>query len=185
MRAIVAFCVVLAAAGGAHADEYSDAADLFRNAGASQAYFDDAYGYAIFPTVGKAAFVIGGARGKGRVFVGGRAVGDTTVTELSLGFQAGGQAFSQVIFFQDRRAFEEFSSGGFEFGAGARAVAITAGASAMAGTTGGSAGYSGGKRDAATSGAGYYKGMAVYVIAKAGLMLDLSVSGQKFSYRPL
>ena len=96
--------------------------------------------------------------------------------------QLGGQAFSQIIFFEDERSFKEFTSGNFEFGAQASAVAITAAASASAGTTGGSAGASGGKKDATTAGK-YYKGMAIYTIAKGGLMYEAAVGGQKFSYK--
>lgn len=177
--------IVLMAAPRGHADEFTDATELFRQAGASYEYFDDAYGYAIFPTIGKAAIGIGGAHGKGRVYVGDAAVGRTSMTQVSLGLQIGGQTYSQIIFFQDRRAFDDFTSGNFEFGATAGAVAITAGASATAGTTGGSAGISGGKRDAATRGKGYHKGMAVYTIAKAGLMAEASIGGQKFNYEAL
>jgi len=168
----------------AAADDYDDTLELFRAAGASSKFFDDAYGYAVFPTIGKAGIGIGGARGKGRVYRQGEAVGEATMTQLSVGFQLGGQAFSQIIFMQDRRAFEEFTSGNFEFGATASAVAITAGASASAGTTGGSAGASGGKKDATTAGS-YHKGLAVFTIAKGGLMYEASIGGQKFSYEPL
>lgn len=168
----------------AAADDYGDTIELFRAAGASSKFFDDAYGYAVFPTIGKAGIGIGGARGKGRVYRQGEPVGEATVTQLSVGFQLGGQAFSQIVFMQDRRAFEEFTSGNFEFGATASAVAITAGASASAGTTGGSAGASGGKKDATTVGS-YHKGLAVFTIAKGGLMYEASLGGQKFSYEPL
>jgi len=168
------------------ADEFSDSADLFRNAGASQAYFDEAYGYAIFPTIVKGAIRIGGAHGKGRVYVGGVAVGRTSMTQLSVGFQLGGEAFSQIIFFEDERAFDDFSSGNFEFAATASAVAITAGASASTSTAGGgSAGASGGRKDATTAGSGYFKGMAVFTIAKGGLMYEASIGGQKFNYEAL
>ena len=170
---------------GAAADPYSETVALFRNAGASSGFFDTSYGYAVFPTIGKAGFVVGGARGKGRVFVNGQAVGDMVMTQLSVGFQAGAQGYSQIVFLQDDRAFREFTSGSFEFGANAGAVAITAGASAAAGTAGATAGASGGKKDAVTVGNTYHKGMAVFTIAKGGLMLEVSVAGQKFSYQPL
>jgi lipid-binding SYLF domain-containing protein len=126
--------------------------------------------------------VVGGARGKGRVYEHGKYVGNTTMTQLSVGAQLGGQAYSQVIFFQDKRAFDEFTSGNFEFGAQASAVAITAGVSTTASTTGGSAGASGGQRDASTVGE-YYKGMAVFTVAKGGLMYEATIGGQKFSYK--
>ena len=153
-------------------------------AGESGKFFKSAYGYAVFPTIAKAGVGIGGAHGKGRVYEIGQHVGDTTVTQVSVGLQLGGQAYSQIIFFEDQRAFREFTSGNFEFGAEASAVAITAAAGAKASTAGSSAGASGGKHDAATVGK-YYKGMATFTVAKGGLMYEASVGGQKFSYSPV
>lgn len=176
--------LLLAFAAPAAADKYADTIELFKNAGDSAYFFGHSYGYAVFPTVGKAGIGIGGARGEGRVYRGGAHVGDTVLTQLSIGFQLGGQAYSQIIFFEDQRAFEEFTSGNFEFGAQASAVVVTAAASAGAGTTGASAGASGGKKDAVTAGQ-YYKGMATFIIAKGGLMYEASVGGQKFSYQPV
>jgi lipid-binding SYLF domain-containing protein len=168
--------------GSAWADNYSDTVDLFKSAVSSE-FFDNSYGYAVFPTIGKGGVGVGGAHGKGRVYARGAHVGDTTVTQLTIGFQLGGQAYSQIIFFEDERSFTEFTSGNFEFGAQATAVAITAGASAQATTTGTGAGASGGQSDAKAIG-DYYKGMAVFTIAKGGLMYEASVGGQKFSYKP-
>ena len=166
----------------APADKYAETIELFRNAGESAQMFNRSYGYAVFPTVGKAGLGIGGARGEGRVYRGGTYIGDTVLTQLTIGLQAGGQAYSQMIFFQDKRALEEFMGGNFEFGAQASAVVITAAASAGAGTTGSSAGASGGKKDATTVG-DYYKGMATFVIAKGGLMFEAAIGGQKFSVK--
>jgi lipid-binding SYLF domain-containing protein len=165
------------------ADPYSDTIQLFQNAGQSAWFFPNSYGYAVFPTIAKGGLVIGGAHGTGRVYQRGNYVGDVSVTQGSIGLQAGGETFSQIIFFQDERAFREFTGGNFEFGADASATAITAGAGAAAGTTGATAGASGGKKDATTSG-GYYRGMAVFTIVKGGAMLQASVGGQKFSFRP-
>ena len=167
----------------ARADSYDETIGLFRQAGASAAFFDKCYGYAVFPTIGKGGLGIGGAHGSGRVYEQGRYVGDTSMTQLSFGLQFGGEAFTQIVFLQDRRAFEEFTRGGFEFGAEVSAVVITAGASAGAATSGSSAGASGGKKDATTAGK-YHKGMAVFTIVKGGAMYELSVGGQKFSYKP-
>jgi lipid-binding SYLF domain-containing protein len=147
-------------------------------------YFDKSYGYALFPTIGEAGFVVGGAHGKGRVYAHGKLVGDATMSQLSAGFQAGGKAFSQVIFFEDKRAIDEFESGTFEFDAGVSAVAVTAGVSASAGTTGATSGASGGRKDATTLSSGYQKGVAVFTIAKGGLMYTATVAGQKFTYTP-
>jgi lipid-binding SYLF domain-containing protein len=166
------------------ADSYSDTAALFRNAGASSGFFKSSYGYALFPTIGKGGLVVGGAHGTGRVYKNGKYVGDSSMTQLSVGLQAGGQAYSEIVFFEDQRAFDEFTSGNFSFSGNVSAVAITAGASASAGTDGSTAGASGGKKDATTTG-GYQKGVAVFTIAKGGLMYEASVSGQKFSYKAL
>ncbi len=165
------------------ADQYSDAVALFKNAGQSARFFTNCYGYAVFPTIGKGGLVVGGAYGSGRVYVKDAYVGDTSMTQLSVGLQAGGQAYSQIVFFEDERSFKEFTNGNFEFGADAGAVAITAAAGASAGTTGTSAGASGGKNDASTSGA-YYKGMAIFTIVKGGAMFQATVAGQKFKYTP-
>jgi len=169
---------------GARADNYDDTIKVFKDAGESGTYFAKSYGYAVFPTIGKGGIGIGGAYGKGRVYAQGKYTGDTSVTQVSIGLQLGGQAYSQIIFFEDQRAFEEFTSGNFEFGAQASAVAITAGASAEATTTGSSAGASGGQNNATTTSTGFYKGMAVFTVAKGGLMYEASIGGQKFSYTP-
>jgi lipid-binding SYLF domain-containing protein len=176
--------VLLLAAGVARADKYADTIALFKNAGESAAFFPKSYAYAVFPTVGEAGFIVGGAHGKGHVYVQEKLVGDTTMSQLSAGFQAGGKAYSQIIFFEDKRALDEFESGSFEFDANASAVAITAGASASAGTAGATSGASGGKKDAVTASGGYQKGVAVFTIAKGGLMYAATVAGQKFSYTP-
>ena len=165
-------------------DKYSDTVDLFKNAGESASFFDKSYAYAVFPTIGKAGLGIGGAHGKGRVYEQGKYVGDTKMTQLSIGFQAGAEGFSEIIFFQDKRAFDEFTSGNFEFGANVGAVVITAAASGTATTAGSTATASGGKKDAATAGK-YVKGTAIFIISKGGLMYEASVSGQKFSYEAL
>jgi lipid-binding SYLF domain-containing protein len=172
--------VLFANAGG---DTYGDTVNLFRNAGESAAYFENSYGYAVFPTIGKAAWVVGGAHGSGRVYVHGVYVGDTTMNQVSVGVQAGGQAYSQIVFFEDKRAFDEFTHGNYEFGADVNAVAITAAAGGSVGTEGASAEASGGKKDATTAGR-YYRGVAVFTIVKGGAMFQASVAGQKFSYTP-
>jgi lipid-binding SYLF domain-containing protein len=168
----------------AWADEYADTVAVFKGAGESASFFNNSYGFAVFPSIGKGGIGIGGAYGKGRVYAQGAHVGNTSMTQVTVGLQLGGQAFSQIIFFEDQRAFDEFTGGNFEFGAQATAVAITAGASAAATTTGDSAGTSGGKKDAKTAGS-YHKGMATFTVAKGGLMFEASLGGQKFSYTPL
>jgi lipid-binding SYLF domain-containing protein len=178
-------CAVLSLTAGAAyaAGGYHDTVTLFKNAGPSAKFFDNSYGYAVFPTVGEGALGVGAARGKGHVYVHGKWVGDVTMTALTVGLQAGGKAYSQIIFFQDKRSLDEFESGSFEFGADADVVAVTAGASANAGTEGSGSGASGGMKDAVLRGE-YYKGMAVFAIPKGGLMGQASVGGEKFHYTP-
>ena len=180
--ALLAACLLPFSARAADAD-YDKTVEVFKAAGESSQYFGRAYGYAVFPTVAKAGIGIGGARGKGRVYQQGNYIGNTTVTQLSFGAQLGGQAYSQIIFFEDQRALNEFIAGNFEFGAQASAVAITAGISGQATTTGSSASASGGQRDASTIGFNWYKGMAVFTVAKGGLMYEASIGGQKFSFQ--
>ena len=124
-------------------------------------YFDEAYGYAVFPTVGKAGLGIGGAHGKGLVYEQGQAVGTTTLNQLSFGFQWGGQAYSEVVFFENKTALDDFKKGNFELGAQASAVAVTAGAS---------------------TNLDYSDGVAIITRVKGGLMYEASVGGQKFGY---
>ncbi|TNF99308.1 MAG: hypothetical protein EP297_05920 [Gammaproteobacteria bacterium] len=124
-------------------------------------FFDQAHGYAVFPTVGKGGIGIGGAYGKGKVYEKGKYIGDTSLSQVTIGFQLGGQAYSEVIFFGTKHALDDFTGGNFEFGAQVSAVAVTAGASA-------DADYSG--------------GVAVFTMAKGGLMYEASVGGQKFSF---
>jgi lipid-binding SYLF domain-containing protein len=172
------FCI------SAYADDYADTRKMFEDAGIGD-MFNSAYGYALFPTIGKAGFVVGGAYGKGRVYEQGKHIGDTAMTQATVGFQLGGAGFSQVVFFQDKRALDEFTNGNFEFGAEAQATAITAAAGASANTAGSSATASGGKNNATTAGGSYNNGMATFTITKGGLMYEASVGGQKFSFTKL
>jgi lipid-binding SYLF domain-containing protein len=183
LKALLASVLLIATVQAAQADSYSEAREIFQKAGESGAFFGNSYGYALFPTIGKGGMGIGGAHGSGKVYAGGQHVGDTKMTQLTMGFQLGGQAYSQVIFFEDKRAFEDFTSGNFEFGAQATAVAITASAGAQANTGGGAqAGAAGGKNDASTVSGGYRKGMAIFTVAKGGLMYEATLGGQKYSY---
>lgn len=106
------------------------------------------------------------------------------MTQITGGFILGGRGYSQIVFFEDEAAYNDFTDGNFEFGAQVAAVAITAAASASAATTGTSASASGTKDDAAAV-ASYRRGIAVFTIARGGLLYEASVGGQKFSYRPI
>ena len=128
-----------------------------------KAFFNKAYGYAVFPTVVKGAIWIGGAHGKGLVYRKGRVIGKTSLSQGTIGFQLGGQAYREVIFFEHKKALDKFKTGNFAFSGQASAVAATAGASADV---------------------DYAGGVAVFTMAKGGLMFEASIGGQKFSYQP-
>jgi len=166
------------------AEDYSKTTNIFKQSPVVEPFFKTAYGYALFPKIGKGGIGIGGAHGKGQVYRGGKVSGTTKMTQLTIGLQLGGQAYSQIIFFEDMRAYENFTSGNFEFGAQASAVAITAGASAQSSSTGESASATGGGTAGAQR-ASYYKGMAVFTHAIGGLMYEAAIGGQKFSFKPL
>ena len=126
--------------------------------------FASAAGYAVFPTVGKGGIGIGGARGKGYVYEGGRLIGRSTLTQVTIGFQLGGQAYSEVVFFKTAEALANFKRGKLKLDAQASAIALTARAAA----------------DLA-----YRDGVAIVTMAKGGLMYEASVGGQKFSFKPV
>ena len=125
-----------------------------------QRFFDSAVAHVVIPTVGKAGFGIGGARGKGLLYENGQPTAVVTLTQLTIGFQWGGQAYSEFLFFKDDVALQDFKRGNYELGAQASAVAVTAGASA-------DADYSG--------------GIAIFTQTKGGLMYEATVGGQKFA----
>jgi len=185
IRVLVALAVSILVSFPMHAaEDYSGSINVFKGSAVVQPFFDNAYGFAMFPNIGKGGIGIGGAHGKGQVYRGGKVSGYTKMTQLTIGLQFGGQAYSQIVFFKDKRAYEDFTSGNFEFGAQASAVAITAGATAQAGTTGAGGGAAGGGTAGAQD-ATYYKGLAVFTHVKGGLMYEAAIGGQKFSFKPL
>ncbi|MCP3953990.1 MAG: hypothetical protein GY697_17500 [Desulfobacterales bacterium] len=158
--------------------------ELFRQSSAVQSFFGDAYGYAVFPTIGKGGIGIGAAYGKGKVYRRGKITGTVSMVKLSAGFQLGGQAFSEIIFFRDKQAYEKFTAGAFEFDATASAVIITAGAQAQIGTGGNTAGVTLGPSTAQQRATRYTGGMAVFIKAIGGLMYEAAIGGQKFIFKP-
>jgi len=127
-----------------------------------QAWFNEAYAYAVFPKVGKGGIGIGGAHGKGLVIHDGKTVGKTSLSQVTIGFQLGGQVYAEYILFKDKTAFDDFTRGNFEMGAQVSAVALTAGVSADA---------------------NYNGGVKVFTLAEGGLMYEASIGGQKFKYK--
>ena len=142
-------------------DKTIKALNKFKNMPSLKPYFKKARGYAVFPNIGKGGIGIGAARGSGEVFEKGNVIGKTTLTQVSIGVQLGGQTFSQIIFFKDKKSLDRFTEGNFEFGASASAVLISEGANASA---------------------DYSDGVAVLTYSKGGLMYEASIGGEKFSY---
>jgi lipid-binding SYLF domain-containing protein len=128
-----------------------------------QRFFDSAYGYAVFPEVYKGAFWVGGAYGRGEVFEQGQMIGYSSLSQATLGFSFGGEYFREIVFFLDKPTLDRFIAEQYVFSAQVTGVAVTAGAAAKA---------------------DYQYGMAVFIIAESGLMVDVSLGGQKFKFTP-
>jgi hypothetical protein len=165
--------------------DFSSTIEMFKGNSTLTPYFESAYGYAVFPTIGKGGIGIGAAHGKGQVYVGGDVTGFTALTQLTIGLQLGGQVYSQVIFFKDQSGYADFTSGNFEFDAQASAIAVTASAQASVGTTGTGASAGAGGTAGAQAPAEYRKGMQIFIIGKGGLMYEATIGGQKFDFQPI
>lgn len=126
-------------------------------------FYNKAYAYVVFPRVTKAGIGIGGAAGRGIVFKNHSVVGSSNLKQASIGLQLGGQQYSEVIFFENKKAYDHFINGKLKFNAQASAVAITVGASI----------------DVA-----YHDGVAVFTRVKGGLMYEASIGGQYFKFKP-
>jgi lipid-binding SYLF domain-containing protein len=127
-----------------------------------QVFFDEAYGYVVFPDVYKGGFLLlGGARGKGFVYEQGRLIGTSSITQINVGPQLGGQAFAEIIFFRTQSDLADFKKGNYELNAQASAVVVTAGVA---------------------TNSEYSDGVAIFALPKSGLMAEASVGGQKFSF---
>jgi len=163
----VGLLVAFGLAGIARADDISDANETvtrFKKADPGlDRFFKTSVGYAVFPGVGKGAWVIGGAYGKGILYERGEPVGSTSLTQATVGFQFGGQAYAEIIFFETENVLSDFKGGNFAFSGQVSGVAIASGAAANA---------------------NYQWGVAVFTAPKGGLMVEASVGGQKFSYTP-
>jgi lipid-binding SYLF domain-containing protein len=175
-----------ALAGERKVEDYSATIKDFKKIPDVAKFFGNAHAYAIFPTIGKGGLGIGGSHGKGQVYRGGKVIGFTSTSDISIGFQAGGQAYSQVVFFQNADALKKFTTGEFEFGASASAIAVQSSAGASAGTEGTGASASSSKTaDKKTANAEYQDGVVVFTMAKGGLMYAATIAGQKYKYEPV
>jgi lipid-binding SYLF domain-containing protein len=186
MRALVIAAALLAASNVALAQDVEDqkeTIELFRSIPQVAPYFQSAYAYAVWDRIGRGGLGIGGARGRGQVYLGGKVTGFSTLTDITFGAQAGGQAYRQVVFFQNQAAYDKFVSGKFEFDASASAVAVTASAQARASTQGASAAAGAGSPSTG-AGVGYVNGMQTFTMAEGGLMYAATIGGQRYNFKP-
>lgn len=163
--------------------DFSETINLFRNIPEVAPYFQSAYGYAVWRRIARGGLGIGAATGRGQVYVNGQVRGFSRLVDVTIGLQAGGQAYRQIIFFENQQAYNEFTSGNFEFAASASAVAVTASAQASASTQGAQATAGAGNPSRAASG-GYQNGLQVFTMAEGGLMYQATIGGQKYNFRP-
>jgi lipid-binding SYLF domain-containing protein len=188
LRAVLIAAALLASSNLALAqkvEDQSETINLFKGIPQVAPYFGSAYGYAVWDRIGRGGLGIGGARGKGQVYLGGKVTGISTLTDITIGAQAGGQAYRQVIFFQDKAAYDKFTSGKFEFDASASAVAVTASAQASAGTQGAAASAGAGRPNTG-AGSGYPSGgMQTFTMAEGGLMYAATIGGQRYNFKAL
>ena len=182
---VLALSLAATAGFSAEVKDYSSTINIFEGIKSVEPFFDDAYGFAVFPKIGKGGLGVGAAHGRGQVYVNDKVTGITKLTDISIGFQAGGQAYRQIIFFEDKRAYDEFTRGTYEFDAGAGAIAVTASAEATASTQGAGAGASPGGQSGVQAKPGYHKGLAVFTIATGGLMYEATIAGQKYKFESL
>ena len=183
---LVVLVLALPASAGREVQDYSETISQFKEIEVVAKFFGGAHGYAVFPSVGKGGLGIGGSHGKGQVYRGGQVIGFTSTSDISIGLQAGGQAYSQIIFFENEEALTIFTGGNFEFDASASAIAVQATAEAGAGTEGTGSSASGSKTaEKSTAGAEYHKGMVTFTMAKGGLMYAATIAGQKYTYKPV
>ena len=184
--ALVALLVALPAAAARKVQDYSETIDDFKKIPVVAEFFGKAHAYAVFPTVGKGGLGVGASHGKGQVYLNGEVIGFTSTTDVSIGLQAGGQAYSQVIFFENGDALQRFTSGNFEFSASAEAIAVQAKVEAKASTESSGASASESKTaDKAMTTPKYQEGVAVFTMAKGGLMYAATIAGQKYTYKSM
>ncbi len=165
--------------------DFSPTLETFRQIPQVAPYFETAYGYAVWRTIARGGIGIGGATGRGQVYVGGNVTGFSRLIDISIGFQLGGQAYRQIIFFQNEASYNEFTRGNYEFDAQASAVAVTASAQASSGTQGSQATAGATGTGAAAAGGNYQAGMRIFTIATGGLMYQATIAGQKYSFTPV
>lgn len=164
-------------------EDFSPTIKMFQEISRVSPYFDSAYGYAVWRTIARGGLGVGAATGRGQVYVNGEVVGFSRLIDVSIGLQAGGQAYRQIIFFENEEAYEDFTEGNFEFDAQASAVAVTASAQASSGTQGSQASAGAGSPATAAAAPGYQNGLRVFTMASGGLMYQATIAGQRYGFR--
>ena len=182
---ILALLLVGASSPGAaqQVEDFSAAIEMFRQVPEVGPYFDSAYGFAVWDSIARGGLGVGAATGRGQVYVNGQVTGFSRLIDVSIGLQAGGQAYRQIIFFEDRWAYDEFTRGNFEFDASAAAVAVAASAQTSSGTQGSQATVGASGTGRALANGSYQNGLRVFTLAIGGLMAQATIAGQKYNFR--
>jgi lipid-binding SYLF domain-containing protein len=174
---------MVAGAAQAEGDKYQEAITSFKQSPQSTKFFERSYAYVVFPEVGKAGLIVGGEHGDGQVYEQGKLVGTASLTQISVGVQAGAKEYAEIIFFETKLDFDRFRAGEFELAGNAEATAATLNASASVGSDSSTAAASTTRNNAATAGA-FNKGVAIFTITRGGLMAGVAVAGQKIKFKP-
>ena len=171
-QSVLGLCLVLGVwSGPAAADSHADSQRLAEEAIAAfkeanprtEIFFAKSHGYAVFPAVTKGGLILGGASGGGTVYEQGKVIGGSSVTQFTFGVQLGGMSFKEIVFFKDSAALERFKAGTLEMSGDVSSVAVITGSS---------------------NAMDFADDTAVFTLADGGLMLELSLGAQNFSFEP-
>ncbi len=184
MLALIAVALPIAAS-AQRVNDLSETIDVFSAIPVVRPFLENSYGYAVWARIARGGLGIGAATGRGQVYVNGQVTGFSRLVDVSIGFQAGGQVYRQIVFFEDQAAYEEFADGSFNFDAQASAIAVTASAQASSSTRGSQASVGAATSIELAGAEAYHNGMRVFTMAVGGLMYQATIAGQRYNFRPL
>ena len=184
MLALIAVALPITAS-AQRVNDLSETIDVFSAIPVVRPFLENSHGYAVWARIARGGLGIGAATGRGQVYVNGQITGFSRLVDVSIGFQAGGQVYRQIVFFEDQAAYEEFADGSFNFDAQASAIAVTASAQASSSTRGSQASVGAATSTELAGAEAYHNGMRVFTMAVGGLMYQATIAGQRYNFRPL
>ena len=184
MLALIAVALPITAS-AQRVNDLSETIDVFSGIPVVRPFLENSYGYAVWARIARGGLGFGAATGRGQVYVNGQVTGFSRLFDVSIGFQAGGQVYRQIIFFENQAAYEEFADGSFSFDAQASAIAVTASAQASSSTRGSQASVGAATSTELAGAEAYHNGMRVFTMAVGGLMYQATIAGQRYNFRPL